>query len=184
MKHINKRYTAIRRAQRGFTLMEVLVTVLVIAIGLLGLAGLQAQGLQSNNNAYLRSQAMIQAYDMADRIRANFVGYQAGNYSTLSGAGTNPGCITSGCTTPLQIAQTDHFDWAAQNATLLPGGVGVVCIDSTPNDGTPAATACDGLTPAPATAANPGLAIKIWWDDNRDGAVNAADPLYVLSFWP
>ena len=57
--------------QRGFMLIEVLITVIVVSLGLLGLAGLQATGLRHNTSSYLRSQATFLAYDMADRIRAN-----------------------------------------------------------------------------------------------------------------
>ena len=57
----------------GFTLIEVLVALIIVSIGLLGLAGLQATSVRFNQQAYLRSQAVQQAYDMADRIRANAV---------------------------------------------------------------------------------------------------------------
>jgi type IV pilus assembly protein PilV len=56
---------------RGFTLIEVLVAVLVLSVGLLGLAGLQATSLRSNHSAYLRTQALILTYDLIDRMRAN-----------------------------------------------------------------------------------------------------------------
>lgn len=59
-----------RHNQKGFTLVEVLVTVLVLAVGLLGLAGLQLAGMKSNRSAYLRSQAVIATYDLLDRMRA------------------------------------------------------------------------------------------------------------------
>jgi type IV pilus assembly protein PilV len=55
----------------GFTLIEVLIAVLVLSIGLLGLAGLQAVSLRSNHSGLLRSQANILAYDLIDRMRAN-----------------------------------------------------------------------------------------------------------------
>ncbi len=54
----------------GFTLIEVLVSVLILAIGLLGLAGLQLAGLQNNQSALLRSQATMIAYDIGDKLRA------------------------------------------------------------------------------------------------------------------
>lgn len=55
----------------GFTLIEILVTVIVLSIGLLGLAGLQATSLKFNSTAYQRSQATSLAYDIIDRMRAN-----------------------------------------------------------------------------------------------------------------
>lgn len=60
-----------KRRQHGVSLVEVLVTVLILGIGLLGIAGLQVQGMQFNHSAYLRSQASLLAYDMLDRMRAN-----------------------------------------------------------------------------------------------------------------
>jgi len=60
-----------QRALFGFTLVEVLVTMVVMSIGLLGLAGLQATSLRSNSGANFRTQAILYANDMAERIRAN-----------------------------------------------------------------------------------------------------------------
>ena len=59
------------RAQRGLTLIEILVTLLVLAIGLLGLAALQGFSLQSGQASYFRTQATNMAYEVADFTRAN-----------------------------------------------------------------------------------------------------------------
>ena len=56
---------------RGFTLIEVLISVVIFSVGLLGLAGLQATGIKLNHSSLLRSQATLLAYDMADCMRAN-----------------------------------------------------------------------------------------------------------------
>ncbi len=66
---------------RGFSLIEVLVALLVLSIGLLGLAFLQGQGMKFNTNAYARTQATLLAYDIVDRMRANDQGAGAGNYN-------------------------------------------------------------------------------------------------------
>jgi type IV pilus assembly protein PilV len=60
-----------KQRQSGFTLVEIMVTMVVMTIGFLGLAGLQATALRSNSGATLRTQAVIYANDMAERIRAN-----------------------------------------------------------------------------------------------------------------
>lgn len=60
-----------RRPQSGFTLVEVLVTVIILAIGILGLAGLQIAGMRSNHSAFLRTQATLAASDLMDRMRVN-----------------------------------------------------------------------------------------------------------------
>lgn len=79
-----KKITQIRRSlaatrSDGFTLLEVLIALLVLSVGLLGIAGLQLTSLRSNHSAYLRSQATILAYDILDRMRANRAQAQADN---------------------------------------------------------------------------------------------------------
>jgi len=103
----------------GFTLVELMVSVLVLAIGLLGLASLQVTGLGSNHNAYLRTQATLLAQDMADRMRANPAGL-----ATYLVAGAISSCGTS-CT-PQQMAKNDHGLWDQSLAAQLPGGSGAI----------------------------------------------------------
>jgi type IV pilus assembly protein PilV len=120
----------------GFTLLEILVAMVVISLGLLGLAGLQALSLRNNQVAHYRSIASQQAYDMGDRIRANLAGVRLGQYDTLAaGVPTDPNCFTTGCGTPAsgtntQMAQTDRFQWNTLNGRVLPAGSGSVrCIE-------------------------------------------------------
>ncbi len=110
---------------RGFSLLEVLIAVVVLSIGLLGIAGLQLSALRFTHNAELIYQAALQANDMVERIRANSVGMQNGDYNSISGTTSDPGCIETNCTTS-QMAQTDHYQWAKANEALLPEGVGTV----------------------------------------------------------
>ena len=70
MKHRSFKLNPCRR-ESGFSLIEVLVALLVLSIGLLGLAALQAQGLRFNHDAYVRTQATNLAYDIVDRMRVN-----------------------------------------------------------------------------------------------------------------
>ncbi|SFN45076.1 type IV pilus modification protein PilV [Marinobacter pelagius] len=124
--------------QRGFTLIEILVTVFILAIGLLGLAGLILEGMRNNQGAYLRTQASILAYDMADRMRANKD--RASDYAGFSTDGattTLPDCASedTGCT-PAGQAQVDLVEWTRQiqgvgsDMALLPGGVGTIQHDA------------------------------------------------------
>ncbi|MBN8761285.1 MAG: type IV pilus modification protein PilV [Thiobacillus sp.] len=126
----------------GFTMIEVLVAIVVLSLGLLGLAGLQAASLRNNQTAYYRGIATQQAYDMADRLRANLAGVRAGDYSNLAAGlpGSNPNCFASACT-PANMAISDHFQWNTMNAALLPGGTGTVrCLDGRAGAGCVAST--------------------------------------------
>lgn len=119
----------------GFSLIEILVTTVILAIGLLGLAGLVVDGVRNNQGAYLRTQASILAYDMADRIRANAdYARDADGYSGFSTEGsgvTLPGCAEDGCT-PQQQVLLDKVEWTRQiegagGATaMLPSGEGSI----------------------------------------------------------
>ncbi len=81
---------------RGFSLIEVLIALVVLAIGLLGLATLQMTSLQFNSDAYLRSQATVLAYDIADRMRSNMTGVVAGNYTVATESDANTKVSTYG----------------------------------------------------------------------------------------
>jgi type IV pilus assembly protein PilV len=112
---------------RGFTLLEVLVAVLVLSVGLLGLAGLQAHSLRNNHSAMLRSQAVAIGYDLLDRMRSNRVAaLGAGSaYETDYGdTETKPDC-TSNCSIA-QIAQYDLGSWKASLSGLPGPGEGRV----------------------------------------------------------
>ena len=60
-----------RKVQRGFTMIEVLIAVLILAIGLLGVAGVQLVSMQQTANSTLRSEATMYAQSLADRVRSN-----------------------------------------------------------------------------------------------------------------
>ncbi len=80
---------AARRGQRGFSLVEVLVAVVVLSIGLLGLGALQATGINNTNNAYFRSQATLIANALVERMRANPKGFDDGAYSAIDSNAIN-----------------------------------------------------------------------------------------------
>ncbi len=165
MKRINRRHTKQANANKriyGFTLVETLITVLVGSIGLLGLAKLNALGMQNNQSAYWRTQATYLAYDMSDRMRANNPAVNDGDYDNPTGSYTAACYTTTGCTDE-QLAKTDFYEWNNTINSLLPNGVGEVCIDSTPNDGTSSAPACDGNGNV--------YAIKLWWTDELGSGV-------------
>jgi type IV pilus assembly protein PilV len=109
------------RGQRGFTLIEVLVTVVLISVGLLGVAALQLTTLRANQESYARSQAGVLAADILDRMRANPLAFRGGAYDvTWNG--------TSATTTPTGIdtlaiarASADLLAWQTAINRTLPG---------------------------------------------------------------
>ena len=118
------------KQQSGSTLLEVLIAVLVLSIGLLGVASLQLYGLRYNQSAYLRSQATILAYDIIDRMRSNTDAVTAGSYDNIdtNTLPTDPACISVGCTT-VQLADHDIREWGSyftQAPPLVPDGRGTV----------------------------------------------------------
>lgn len=124
---ITATYRSPRSRIAGYTLLEVLVALVVLSIGLLGLGLLQATSLQDNTKAYLRSIAVVRAYDMADRMRTNIDAVRAGDYDSPPGSAPSETCLTdaAGCT-PAQMAAIDQWNWGQQLATELPGGNGVI----------------------------------------------------------
>jgi type IV pilus assembly protein PilV len=102
--------------QRGFSLIELLVAVLVMGIGVLGVTALQLVSLQNNRAALVRAEAVQLAYDMMDRIRANPEGNPAGAAYGGLGIGDGPPnppgsyCRTAACT-PAQMVAFDQAMW-------------------------------------------------------------------------
>ena len=116
------------RRQCGVSMIEVLVTVLVLSIGLLGLAGLQLTGLRYNHSAYLRSQATLLASDIIDRMRVNRDQALNGAYDIDFGASTsNTTCavVNANCS-PADLAQADLAEWKQNLQNLLPSGDGAI----------------------------------------------------------
>ena len=115
-----------KSSQKGFSLLEILITIIVMSFGLLGMAALIIAGARGNNIAYYRSIASKQTEDIADRMRANQAGIIAGSYDALTATiPTSSDCITNSCSAT-QIASFDHAQWNTANAGLLPNGVGTV----------------------------------------------------------
>ncbi|WP_275097939.1 type IV pilus modification protein PilV [Sedimenticola hydrogenitrophicus] len=129
-------------ACRGFSLIEVLVTVLVLSIGLLGLAGLQGVSVRNNHSAYLRTQATYLAYEIDDAMRANRDVALAGGYALAWS--TAPSVSDS-------IAQADLSAWRNRLIGLLPAADTRIQInkDCLQND-------VAGI-----------LAVTVRWDDSR-----------------
>lgn len=127
---------------KGFSLMEVLIAILIVSVGVLGIAGLQIMSMQNNTSALFRTQANQLAYDIIDRARAN----PAADYSHALGAGAPaaPDCTNADCD-PTQMASYDLMVWMTDLTTMLPASDGSVVL------------------------AGNLFTVTVEWDDSRDG---------------
>lgn len=122
------------RRVRGFSMVEALVALVVLGVGMLGIASLYVITLRSSGSAISRMQAVNLASDLGDRIRANRM---AGVAYEGSPATSGDGCIGAAANcSPQQMAAHDLFVWEQQIAAALPGGSGSVEVDDTTNPST------------------------------------------------
>jgi type IV pilus assembly protein PilV len=135
--HLNRFHVLRRPGQAGFTMVEVLVALVVLSIGLLGIAALLLKSLQSGRTATYRTQAVNFAADLADRIRMNRTA-QAG-YGTLFAdvEVEDANCDTTGGCSDAALASTDLSRWKARIAQLLPDGEGQVVVTAPLGAGEP-----------------------------------------------
>jgi type IV pilus assembly protein PilV len=123
----------LRNPLSGFSLIEAMVSLIVLSVGMIGIAALYGQGLGAGRNALYRTVAVNLAADLADRIRANRLG-QAG----YNGPAVDNNCGPGGgvdCT-PAQMASHDLFLWDQQITAQLPTGQWFVqfAAGATPDD--------------------------------------------------
>jgi len=155
----------------GFSLIEVLISIVVLSFGLLGMVGMQAAALQSNREARAQSSAIVMARELAESIRGNRAeGIKATADNPYVGAFSSPMSATApaycfnlatqtggtACADTAAIASSQMTEWLARVDAELPGARVAICYDATPFDsnGLPR-WACDG--------AGNILVIKIGW---------------------
>ena len=117
------------RKDNGFSLIEILITLVILSFGLMGLAFLQINAMQLNHGAYLRTQIEVLTYDMVDRLRANRTeAMSSANYQlTLSTEPPTPSinCNTANCSES-QMAEFDLYEWREYLSNNLPQGKGAI----------------------------------------------------------
>ena len=106
-----RNHTGVASRQRGFSLLEVLVAVLILSIGLLGLAGLQTTSLQMNHSAHYASQAQFYAQEIIEAMRANPTAAKQGAYNIGMGSDVPGGS---------SVADQDLRRWRQGISTTLP----------------------------------------------------------------
>lgn len=113
-----------RSRQLGFSLIEVLVTLAILSVALLGLAYLQAQGMQLNTSAYSRTQASILAGDIIDRMRVN-----GGNVAAYDTDGFTPDPENACTVTAAPDPDNDRHCWYGRLHDSLPNGNATIDVD-------------------------------------------------------
>ena len=186
-----------KKKHAGFTMIEILITVLVLSIGLLGLAGMQIGGLRANMSSEARSKATLLASDIAERMRNNQLGVQNANaaddnkYNGINTANENcdtlpdPFCsdynngsaTTADDCTPADMAVFDSWVWACG----MPKANGVVQggVTHLLNSGTGSVTCNDNDT-TDGDACSPGSSytINVSWNElapNKSGNAQAGE---------
>jgi type IV pilus assembly protein PilV len=146
---------------KGFTLIEVMVSLVILSMGLLGIAKLVLFSAHSNDSAYLRSQATDLAYAILDDMRGNRAIAMAQGYDVpINTAPAAPGsCVGTGCT-PGALATYDVNTWLSRLALALPSGTGSVTTATT-------------VAPAPVGTT---AAITVQWDDSSAQSVFSTAP--------
>lgn len=149
----------IPKKYRGDTMIEVLVTVLILAVGVLGVAAMQVTTLKNLNSSYSASVAEIIANDFSERMRANPTAALAGDYvHSAAPTGTIPDCVANACTLT-QLATYDVGSWWAVLTGVLPSATGQV----TRNAGTNT------------------FVVTVRWDDDRSGSSGTNCPVQTAS---
>lgn len=140
------------RRQRGVGLIEILVSVVILAIGLLGMAGLQANALRGNQSSYARSQAVMLSYFMLDMMRADRGEALLGRYNTDTNAA--PGAVLTPICSAADVPQDTLIDNSREDwINAIKASLG--------NDAqTCGAIRCEGTGEC---------TIQITWDDSRAG---------------
>lgn len=168
-----------RRGCRGMTLIEVLIAIVIFAIGLLGIAALQVAGLRYTKGSQTRAIAAVQAENMVDRMRANAAGVVDDNYLNPAAESTDCG---AGVCTAAELAAYDWARWLSETREALgvkrkDGNINTdanvnatICIDDTPDDGTSGAWACDNTGEI--------YAIKIEWQERTVGRAGKVTDTY------
>ncbi len=162
--------------QSGLTLLEVLIAVLVLAIGLLGIAGLQTSALSNNFVSYQYTQSAILAQSMLERMRANRQGVVDGDYNLAAGAAPSAGVNCSGgnCKAALDQANWDMAVWYAEvTGTAVTNAPQLNPKDSsaTPSGAIPSSAASISC-PTPYSE-NEICTISLYWDANRTVAAGS-----------
>lgn len=125
---MNTKHWIASRKTAGFSLIEVLIALVILSVGLLGIAAMVSVSLKSKDSSYMRTQATAESSAILDRMRANRATATSGGYDIAIGSSITspPNCFGSNPCTPAQIASIDVAQWKSDLASLLPSGDGSI----------------------------------------------------------
>jgi type IV pilus assembly protein PilV len=181
--------------QRGFSLLEVLIAILVLVLGMLAVGALLLKALSNGREAYMRGQAALLVDEISDAMRANpvynasqnptWTQYIESSYSDHTNASGVTACNASGWCSQTQLAAFDLVRWKQDIASsTLPGAQAIVCWVDSPE------TASAGLGSTPCTAspnASTPIAVAVVWQyrSKTAGVASATQTgSYVVRFNP
>jgi type IV pilus assembly protein PilV len=150
------------RKQNGFSMIELLISVVIMSVGVLGMAGLQMLSMQNNRSALLQGEAVLRANDILDRIRANPTGTYTG-VAVTSTPGTTTDCVGNTCSES-EMAAYDITQWQCS-------------LNSVDASGDPH-TACDNFG---ITGAMPGGQCVNAGDTCAGGSIDLTGGVYTVS---
>jgi len=163
----------------GFMLIEVMVAIIVFSIGLIGIAGLLVSVINRNQSSVYHSIAVSLATDIAERMRANqsdtvlTTSPPTSDYLTQLTSGaptTGTSCTSASATcTAAAMAISDANDWETLVGKILPGGKGVVCLDTSDSADDGYIDTTTGTLHSGCNAAGTSIVIKIFWDESHVG---------------
>ena len=113
--------------QRGLSMIEILVTLTIVAFALLGLLGLQARALSYQKDSFDRKAAAELVSNLAERMRANHLAFIAGNYNNdFDDADATPGVTACSPCTPAELATKDIDEWRIDLRRRIAGGASYI----------------------------------------------------------
>ncbi len=174
-----------RSSQRGFTLIEVMVALIVLVLGVLGAAAMTLTAIRDTKQSGLRSTASALAYELSDLMRANptirepvtpftMVFDSETFFRGAQPASAVTSCWATGCL-PADNAKNDFYEWLTKlrGPSGLPNGEAVICRDAT--------KLADAFYPACDNAATSPLVVKLKWDEKNNNARDAASAVAVTT---
>ncbi len=147
-----------QKYNHGFSLLEVMIAMVIFAVGVLGLAGMQAIALENSFESSSRNQAIILAYSMSDRMLANRPALDNYLIAHADTVGVDTTCNTGTCT-PAELASFDHSQWKINLSEQLVAGNGAIEV----------------------SGATPNYTVTVRWDEDRNGATGTDCPPIVAT---